>query len=241
MLPINGSPLVNLIAYNGARLTYRWWSNFSYGMSTQFVSQFIHRNTFNEKLRSIANTLAFMPKQLSLLILLLLMSLNCHAQWPFKKEEKDKKDKLKVYQSSRGLLLGYERGRMDMIQVGYHYNWKKVRLQKPVIRATEAFLEYAPFNNVLGAKVTYWQRLGRLKFTYGGHAGYFTDFDEGSLSIGPSVGFRLLGFHGQLGYNLLANREVDANRLYVSVSFFIPQHSKLFYKKGEKEKKIFNW
>lgn len=138
-------------------------------------------------------------------------------------------------------MLGYERGRMDMLQVGYHYNWKKIRLKEPVIRATETYLEYAPFNNVLGAKATYWQRHGRLKLTYGGHVGYFTDFDQGSLSLGPSVGFRLLGFHAQLGYNLLLNQAVDANRLYVALNFFIPQHSKLFSRKGEKEKNILKW
>ncbi|AHM60010.1 hypothetical protein D770_08735 [Flammeovirgaceae bacterium 311] len=184
-----------------------------------------------------------MLKKFSLLLALLLTSLVCHAQWPFNKneDEKDKRDKTKVYQSSRGILLGYERGRMDMVQVGYHSNWKKIRLKKPVIRSTEAFLEYAPFNNVLGLKAAYWQRHGRLKFTYGGHVGYFTDFDEGSVSIGPSAGFRLLGFHGQLGYNLFVNPEVDANRLYLSVSFFIPQHTRLHTKKGDKEKTILKW
>ena len=186
-----------------------------------------------------------MHKKSSLLLLFLFMSLVCQAQWPFKKDEnekeKDKKDRLKLYQSSRGILLGYERGRMDMLQVGYHYNWKKIRLKEPVIRATEAYLEYAPFNNVLAAKAEYWQRHGRLKFTYGGHLGYYTDFDAGSLGIGPSVGFRLLGVHGQLGYNLLSNRAVDANRLYLRLSLFIPQHTKLSSKKGEKEKTILKW
>lgn len=184
-----------------------------------------------------------MLKKTSLLLTFLLLSLVCHAQWPIKKEEeeKEKKDRLKLYQSSRGVLLGYERGRMDMVQVGYHYNWKKIKLKKPVIRTTEAFLEYAPFNNVLGAKLAYWQRLGRLKFTYGGHLGYFTDFSHGSLSLGPSAGFRLLGFHGQLGYNLFTNPEVDANRLYLSLSFFIPQHTKLSSKRGEKKKTLMRW
>lgn len=184
-----------------------------------------------------------MLKKTSLLLLFLLVSLVCHAQWPFNKgeNEKDKKDRLKLYQSSRGIMFGYERGRMDMIQVGYHYNWKKIKLKEPMIRATEAYLEYAPFNNVLGAKAAYWQRLGRLKFTYGGHLGFLSDFDAISLSIGPSVGFRLLGFHGQLGYNLLSNPAVDANRLYLSLSMFIPQHTKLSSKKGDKEKTILKW
>ena len=186
-----------------------------------------------------------MSKKLLLLFSFLLISFASHAQWPFKKDgdeqEKDKKDKFKLYQSSRGLLLGYERGRMDMLQIGYHYNWKKIRLKEPVIRATEAFVEFAPFTGVLGAKATYWQRHGRLKLTYGGHLGFFTDFDHSSLSFGPSVGFRILGFHGQLGYNILTNPQVEANRLYVSISFFIPQHTKLFSKKGEKEKTILKW
>lgn len=186
-----------------------------------------------------------MLKKCSLLLLLLLTSLVCHAQWPFKKGEDEKakkdKDKLKLYQSSRGPLIGYERGRMDMLQLGYHYNWKKIRLKEPIIRATEAYLEYAPFTNVLGVKAGYWQRHGRLKFTYGGHLGYFTDFEYGSPALGPAIGFRLLGFHGQLGYNLMLNREIEANRLYLSLNFFIPRHTKMFTKKGDKEKTIMKW
>lgn len=178
-----------------------------------------------------------------LLLLFLLLSFTCHAQWPFNKDkdEKEKKDKLKLYQSSRGVLVGYERGRVDMIQLGYHYNWKKIRLQKPVIHATEAYFDLAPFEGIVGARVAYWQRQGRLKFTYGGHAGFFTDFNESTFSLGPSVGFRLLGFHGQLGYNLLSNPDVNANRLYASLSFFIPTHTKLSSKKGDKEKTILKW
>ena len=184
-----------------------------------------------------------MLKKTSLLLVLLCMSLACHAQWPFNKNEneKDKKDKLKLYQSSRGIMLGYERGRVDMLQLGYHYNWKKIRLQKPVIHATEAYLDISPFEGVYGARAAYWQRQGRLKFTYGANLGYFTNFRESTLAIGPSVGIRILGIHGQAGYNLLSNPNVEANRLYVSLSVFFPQHTKISTKKGDKEKTILKW
>lgn len=180
-------------------------------------------------------------KPFSLLILLLLSSFSAFAQWPFNKEEKEKKDRLKLYQNSRGIILGYERGSTDMIRFGYQYNWKKVRLQKPVIRAAEGYLELAPFTGVLGGKLAYWQRIGRLKFTYGAQAGAVTDFSESSLSLGPTLGFRLLSFHGQLGYNILSNEAVEANRLFVSITAFIPLHSKLSSRKGDKEKTILKW
>lgn len=160
------------------------------------------------------------------------------------KEQKEKKERRKFYQSSRGLLVGYERGRNDFLQVGYEYNWKKIRLRRPVIRAVDGFMEYNFWENVLGFKAAYWQRHGRAKLTYGGHAGYFSNFENSSLSIGPSVGFRILGFHGQAGYNFLLNdpdREIAANRLYLSINFFIPYHSKLFSRKGDKEKTLFRW
>lgn len=159
-----------------------------------------------------------------------------------KKEQKDKNDRRKFYQSSNGLLIGYERGRNDFIQVGYEYNWKKIRLKKPVIRAVDGFVEYNFWENVLGMKAAYWQRHGRMKFTYGAHAGIFSDFDEASLSVGPSVGFRIIGFHGQAGYNIMLDRtDIQANKLYLSLNFFIPYHSKLSTRKGGKEKTILRW
>lgn len=117
-----------------------------------------------------------------------------------------------------------------------------MRLTKPVIRAVDGFIEYNFWENVMGVKAAYWQRHGRLKLTYGGHIGYFTDFNSASMSIGPSVGFRILGFHGQAGYNILLNNpEIEANKLYLSVNFFIPYHTKLFSKKGDKERTYIRW
>ena len=159
-----------------------------------------------------------------------------------KKEKKDKNDRRKFYQSSNGLLLGYERGRNDFFHLGYEYNWKKIRFKRPVIRAVDGFAEYNFWENVIGMKAAYWQRHGRMKLTYGGHVGYFSDFKESSLSVGPSVGFRILGFHGQAGYNImLSQNEIRANRLYLSLNYFIPYHSKISTRKGGKEKNILKW
>jgi hypothetical protein len=187
-----------------------------------------------------------MLKKYSLLVVFLLLSGSCLAQWPFKKDEegkdqKDKKEKLKVYQSSRGYVIGYERGRSDMIQLGYQYNWKKIRLKQPVIRAVEGYAAISPFTGVYGLQGGYWQRHGRLKLTYGGRVGAFTNFDASTLSIGPALGFRILGFHGQGGFNLLSNPEVQANRLYASINFFIPRHSRMYSKKGDKERTLFKY
>lgn len=139
-------------------------------------------------------------------------------------------------------MFGYERGDNDFFQLGYEYNWKKIRVTNPVIQSVDGFMEYNFWENVLGFKAAYWQRHGRFKLTYGGHVGYFTDFEKSSPSIGPSVGFRILGFHAQAGYNyLLNNREIPANKLYLSLNYFIPYHSKLFWKKGQKEKTLLRW
>ena len=168
--------------------------------------------------------------------------LDASAQIFGKKEEEDKKEKRKFYQSTSGLLIGYERGRNDFFQLGYSYNWKKISLKKAVTHSADGFVEYNFWENVLGMKAAYWQRQGNLNWTYGIQGGYFTDFNQLSLSLGPSVGFRILGFHGQAGYNiLLNNRDIEANRLYLSVNYLIPYHSKLYMKKGKKEKTIFKW
>ena len=180
-------------------------------------------------------------------ILLLILCLDCldtKAQIFGNQEDKDKKERRKFYQSTNGLLIGYERGRNDFIQLGYSYNWKKLSLKKAVTRSVDGYFEYNFWENVLGVKGAYWQRHGNLNWTYGVHGGYFTNFDQLSLSVGPSVGFRILGFHGQAGYNILLNssrRDIEANRLYLSVNYLIPYHTKLSMRKGRKEKTIFKW
>jgi hypothetical protein len=177
-----------------------------------------------------------------LFLFLCLSCLDAKAQIFGKKDENGKKERRKFYQSTNGLLIGYERGRNDYFQLGYSYNWKKISLKKAVIRSVDGFVEYSFWENVLGMKAAYWQRHGNLNWTYGVHGGYFTDFGQLSLSLGPSVGFRILGFHGQAGYNFLLNgRDIEANRLYLSVNYLIPYHSKLSTKKGRKEKTIFKW
>lgn len=178
------------------------------------------------------------------LLLLCLGYLNANAQIFGNQENKDKKERRKFYQSTNGLLIGYERGSNDYFQLGYSYNWKKISLKKAVTRSVDGFIEYNFWENVLGVKGAYWQRHGNLNWTYGIHGGYFTNFGQLSPSVGPSVGFRILGFHGQAGYNFLLNsnrREIEANRLYLSVNYLIPYHSKLSMKKGKKEKTIFKW
>lgn len=169
--------------------------------------------------------------------------LDANAQLFGKRDEKEKKERRRFYQSTNGLLVGYERGRNDFLQLGYSYNWKKISLKKAVTRSADGFVEYNFWENVLGAKVAYWQRHGNLNWTYGLHGGYFTNFNQISLSVGPSVGFRILGFHGQAGYNFLLNnrRDIEANRLYLSVNYLIPYHTRLFSKKGDRKKTIFKW
>jgi hypothetical protein len=157
------------------------------------------------------------------------------------KDKDQKKEKLKVYQETRGYIIGYERGRTDMLRLGYHANWKKIRLKKPTIHAVEGFASVAPFTGILGLEGAYWQRQGRFKWTYGGRFGYFTNFDEGTVSVGPAIGFRLLGLHAQGGFNLLSNPDVEANRLYLSLSFLIGSHTRVHSKKGDKEKDIIKW
>lgn len=151
------------------------------------------------------------------------------------------REKLKLYQNTRGLLLGYERGRTDYLLVGYHYNWKKIRLKKPTIHAVEGIGSVAPFTGILGLQASYWQRQGRFKLTYGGQVGYFTNFEQSTLSLGPTVGIRLLGLHAQTGFNLLSEPEVEANRLFLRLSLLLGGHTRVHSKRGDKKKDILKW
>lgn len=156
-------------------------------------------------------------------------------------EGKDKKEKRIISQQNRGLIIGYERGKYDFLQLGYGFRWKKWRLSKPVTRAADGIIGYAPFDNSFIAKASYWQRIGRLKATYGGHIAYQTDFTEQAVAAGPVIGFRLAGLHAQLGYLYPSNPDVLANRLFISLNLTFPNHTKIVTRKGDKKKRLIRW
>jgi hypothetical protein len=78
---------------------------------------------------------------------------------------------------------------------------------------------------------------GRINLTYGANVSYFTNFKGGHrFGIGPSVGFRLLGFHLINGFNFLTadgaaatSHPVAVNPLYISLRYYFPVQNRFVW------------
>ncbi|MDQ3279328.1 MAG: hypothetical protein M3Q06_13445 [Bacteroidota bacterium] len=143
----------------------------------------------------------------------------------------------KLFQRNTGMVLGWQRGRYTAIELGVEGHWRKISLASPHIIGATANLEYNFGNNVLGYKAGAWMKRGRINLTYGANVSYFTNFKEGHrFGIGPSVGFRLLGFHLMNGINFLTadgaaetSKSVGVNSLYVSLRYYFPVQNRFVW------------
>ncbi len=142
----------------------------------------------------------------------------------------------KLFQRNHGMIVGLQRGTYTAIEFGGEAHWRKISLKKPHIFAATANMEYNFNSNVIGYKAGMWMKRGRINLTYGINLVYFTDFDKSRYGIGPSIGFRLLGFHLVNGYNfLVGNKELTkVNNLYISLRYYFPMDNK--FKWGKKNK-----
>ncbi len=152
----------------------------------------------------------------------------------------------KLFQHNTGMILGLQRGRYTSIELGGEAHWRKISLLKPHIIGATANLEYNFADNVLGYKAGAWMKRGRINLTYGANISYYTNFNEGHrFGIGPSIGFRLLGFHLINGYNFLTKdkatdteKPVVANNLYMSLRYYFPVQNRFTWdRKTMKRKK----
>lgn len=152
----------------------------------------------------------------------------------------------KLYQRNYGAIIGLQRGRYTSFELGAEAHWRKMSLRKPRILGATANMEYNFGNHVMGYKAGMWMKQGRVNLTYGANVMYFTDFnDKNSFGIGPSVGFRFLGFHFLNGYNFLTRSKSEndekpeplkANTLYVSLRYYFPVQNKFTWDRRDKEK-----
>ncbi|HEV7331232.1 MAG TPA: hypothetical protein VGN63_09345 [Flavisolibacter sp.] len=151
----------------------------------------------------------------------------------------------KLFQRNTGMILGWQRGRYSFIELGVEAHWRKISLVKPHIIGATANLEYNFGNNVLGYKAGAWMKRGRINLTYGANISYYTNFKEGHrFGIGPSVGFRLLGFHLVNGINILTadkfaktEHPVAANPLYVSLRYYFPVQNRFVWDRQTRQRK----
>jgi hypothetical protein len=116
-------------------------------------------------------------------------------------------------------------------------HWRKISLLKPHIVGATVNMEYNFGNNVLGYRAGAWMKRGRINLTYGANVSYFTNFKDGHrFGAGPSVGFRLLGFHLINGFNFLtadgsatSENPVAVNPLYISLRYYFPVQNRFVW------------
>ncbi len=151
----------------------------------------------------------------------------------------------KLFQHNTGMILGLQRGANTAIELGGEAHWRKLSLLKPHIIGATANLEYNMSNHIIGYKAGMWMKRGRINLTYGGNIGYYNDFKKNSrLSFGPSVGFRLLGFHLINGYNFLTRDKstekedaVPVNSMYMSLRYYFPVQNRFTWDRKTMRKK----
>ena len=148
--------------------------------------------------------------------------------------------KRKLLQRNWGAIVGIQRGKGTALELGAEAHWRKLSLSNSKIVGATTNLEYNFSDHVIGYKAGAWMKRGRVNLTYGGNLVYFSDFDgRQRYGVGPSVGFRLAGFHLVNGLNILAgDKEMEgANTLYMSLRYYFPVDNKFTWDKKTRKKK----
>jgi hypothetical protein len=151
----------------------------------------------------------------------------------------------KLFQRSTGVIIGLQRGKYTTLEVGGEAHWRKISMLKPHIIGATANLSYNPGKNVLGYHGGLWMKRGHINLTYGADINYFTDFNSRqAIAFGPSIGFRLFGFHLVNGFNAVsANRTkgVEAplpiNTFYMSLRYYLPAKNQFTWDRQTMKKK----
>ncbi len=162
---------------------------------------------------------------IKLLLLLLSLSTSVSAQI-FKKDnelfEKIKKVKmLEISEYKLGPYFGYQTGRYGVIEFGYHGQYKRIKLRKPVTLSGTAGVNYDIFRNVVGYDLGVWGKIGRVSPTLGLSLIYRSDFEVSKTGIAPAIGFSFGPLYVQAGYQWLNKRSLDleTNTLFVGARF----------------------
>lgn len=151
----------------------------------------------------------------------------------------------KLYQRNIGAVIGLQRGKYTSLELGGEAHWRKISLLKPHIVGATANLSYNPGKNILGYHAGAWMKRGHINLTYGADINYFTDFNNRqAVGFGPSVGFRLFGFHLVNGFNFIAGNSsksaeapLPVNTLYMTLRYYIPVKNEFTWDRQTMKKK----
>jgi hypothetical protein len=138
--------------------------------------------------------------------------------------QKDRKlefPEMRVWKS--GPYIGVQRGLYWIGELGAEIQWKKIQLKSARSHGIHAGVNYNFTGNVLGYDLGYWIKQSRLGLTYGGNLLLRTDFTTNKYGFAPCLGYKILGFHLQTGYQLfLGSKPLNAvNTFFVSARFVL--------------------
>lgn len=142
---------------------------------------------------------------------------------------------LELYTRGFGAVVGIQQGRHTFFELGAEANWRTVRLSNPITYGVGGNAEFNFGQGVLGWKAFGWMRPGRLNFTYGANLVYYTNFEQSRFGVGPSLGYKLLGFHFIAGANLLAGSKemTQYNPFYFTIRYYAPIQKKTAFRKSK--------
>lgn len=141
----------------------------------------------------------------------------------------DRKEPKKVVKS--GVYVGIQSGRFYAGEVGIERQWK--RSDKFLESTTNALhmgvnysYDFNHFNPILGYDLGFWHKENTVGLTYGMNLCMRTNFDQYRVGISPTIGIKILQFHIQTGYHLLApfnlnNASFDTNTIFLSARYLI--------------------
>jgi hypothetical protein len=138
-----------------------------------------------------------------------------------------------------GLLIGVQKGKYFGVELGMERQWKEIKIKKPLTYAIAATSEYQFEANTIGFKAGPWVKFGRADFTYGINLTVLSDFEFYKFGISPAIGFKFIGFHLLVSYNITNNIGplVNYNKLHLSLRFFLSKNREFKWKKSDKKKK----
>lgn len=160
------------------------------------------------------------------------LSLTSQFSSPFEK----KKDPL-VKVTKSGIYMGIQRGKYNNLEFGYELQRKAIKLRKPLTRTANIGFDYNWNQNILGFTVGYWQKKGRMDFTYGANLVFKSNFNHNRIGVSPMIGYKFSIAHLQVGYNLLSNKNSfdNTNTLFISLRAVLINNRSYDWRKRKKK------
>lgn len=150
-----------------------------------------------------------------------------------------KKKRFELSVKKSGPYFSLERGKYTVPELGVERQWKQIKLASAITNAVHMGFNYNFKYNVLGYDVGYWVKPSRIGLTYGGNFIMQTDFDETRIGFAPVIGYKVLNFHFQTGYNFLTRSTefIETNTFFVSLRFVLINDRDVDFKNNRKKKK----